>query len=262
MAAGGRRQCADAMCGWRQGRQRGWARPRRGSPCVSAGRTTRPTRWPAADGEPEGLDLRLTNAVLRQAGLAARWQLMPWARQLLSLQDGSLDLMVSASQLPEREAFALWTEPYRPKLGALLALRAPAKPLRHLRELASQPVRIGMIRGTAYPGEFAEAQRSAGFARRLVPLRNLEQGLELLRKGKLDYLIEDPVALQYLVAQQHQPPLAVARWTYRGESRLMLAKRSEQAQPGLLAKLNAAITSLRDSGELRRLVADTVGFDA
>jgi len=221
-----------------------------------------PYQMSGADGQPQGLDLLLTNAVLRQAGLSPSWIRMPWARQLLSLQDGSLDLMVSASQLPEREAYALWTEPYRPKLGALLALRQPARPPQHLRELATQPVRIGMIRGTSYPGEFVEAQRSPGFARRLLPLRHLEQGLELLRKGQLDYLIEDPVAMQYVVAQQGRPPLAVVRWMYRGESRLMLARRSEEAQPGLLARLNAAIASLRDSGELRRLLAGTPGLDA
>lgn len=220
-----------------------------------------PYQMAGADGQPQGLDLLLTNAVLRQAGLAGSWVKMPWARQLLSLQDGSLDLMVSASRTPDREAYALWTEPYRPKQGALLGLRQPARPIQHLRELAQQPVRIGMVRGTAYPGEFVEAQQSPGFARRLVPLRHNEQGLQLLREGRLDYLIEDPVALQYLADLQGGPKFQVLRWLYRGESRLMLAKRSEQAQPGLLARLDAAIISLRDSGELRRLLTSTPGLE-
>ena len=220
-----------------------------------------PYQMAGTDAQPQGLDPLLTNAVLRQAELGASWVRMPWARQLLSLQDGSLDLAVSASQVPEREAYALWTEPYRPERGALMALRRPTQAPRHLRELAQTAVRIGMIRGTAYPGEFVEAQQSPGFARRLLPLRHAGQGLQLLLKGGVNYLIDDPVTLQYLASRSGIPPLVVVRWLYRGESRLMLAKRSEQAKPGLLARLNAAIASLRDSGELRRLLTSTPGLE-
>lgn len=215
-----------------------------------------------AHGGPQGLDVRITEAVLEHAGCAVEWRRMPWARQLLSLQDGSLDLVLSASKLAEREAYALWTEPYRPERGALLALQAPARPLSHLRELAAQPrVRIGMIRGTAFPGEFLEARAQAGFTERLVPLRHVEQGVRLLRQGRIDYLIDDPVPAQHLARAHGMPPLVVVRLLYQGSARLMLAKAALTAHPGLLARLDAGIGQLRDSGALRQHWASVPGLD-
>lgn len=221
-----------------------------------------PYQMPGASGEPEGLDLVLSRAVLRQAGLQARWQRMPWARQLLSLQDGSLDLVLSASKVPDRESYALWTQPYRPENGAPLARRRGDRPPpKHLRELADGGARIGMIRGTGYPGELHEAKQDPRFLRRLLPLRHVEQGLRMLQDGRLDYLIDDPVATNHLAAQLGLPAPVVLRWVYRGESRLMLSRRSEQDFPGLLARLNAAIQILREQGELRRLSAGTPGLE-
>lgn len=221
-----------------------------------------PYQMAAPDGSPQGLDLQIARAVLRQAGLQAQWQRMPWARQLLSLQDGSLDLALSASRVPDREAYALWTQPYRPENGALLARqRGDSPPPQHLRELADSSARIGMIRGTAYPGEFHEARQDPRFLRRLLPLRHVEQGLRMLQDGRLDYLIDDPVATHHLAGQLGLPAPVVLRWVFRGESRLMLSRRTEQEWPGLLARLDAAIAQLREQGELRRLSAGTPGLE-
>lgn len=221
-----------------------------------------PYQMAGTDGNPAGLDLLLARAVLRQAGLQAQWQRMPWARQLLSLQDGSLDLVLSASKVPDREPYALWTEAYRPENSALLARqRGDEPPPKHLRELAEGSARIGMIRGTAYPGEFHEAKQDPRFQRRLLPLRHVEQGLRMLHDGRLDYLIDDPVATHYLAGQLGLPPPVLLRWVFRGESRLMLSRRAEQEQPGLLARLDAAIKQLREQGELRRLSAGTPGLE-
>jgi polar amino acid transport system substrate-binding protein len=205
------------------------------------------------DAQPQGLDIELGNAVLRQAGITPQWQRMPWARQLLSLQDGSLDLMISASTSREREDYALWTLPYRAEDAALMAQRESAQPPRSLRELLGKPVRIGMIRGTSYPGEFESLLREAAFQRQITPVRHNEQGLRMLREGRLDYLIDDPVALRYLAQQDGGPPLQLLLWVYRGASRLMLSKRSEARHPGLLAALDQAILELRSSGQLRPL---------
>jgi polar amino acid transport system substrate-binding protein len=205
--------------------------------------------------QPEGLDIELGNAVLRQAGIRPQWQRMPWARQLLSLQDGSLDLMVSASTSKEREAYALWTQAYRPEDAALVALRAPARPPASLRDLLGKPLRIGMIRGTSYPGEFETLLREPAFQRQIKPVRHNEQGLRMLREGRLDFLIDDPVALQYLAQREGGAALQIVLWVYKGASRLMLSKRSEASHPGLLAALDQAIVQLRASGQLRPLPA-------
>lgn len=205
-------------------------------------------------GRLQGLDIELAERIAQQAGLAVQWTRMPWARQLESLQDGSLDLSLAASRVADREAYALWTQPYRPERAALLALRTSVRSPASLADLRGQ--RIGLIRGTAYPGEFQEALKDPAFVAQLVPLRHGEQGLRMLRAGRLDLLIDDPVTHRHLARRDGLPPLAVVRWVFRGEARLMLCRRTEAARPGLLAALNAAIGTLQANGTLRALMKD------
>lgn len=171
-------------------------------------------RPPRGVGErPQGLDIELAERIAARAGLFIDWQHMPWARQLVALRDGDLDLSLSASRVAEREDFALWTHPYRPERAALLGLSgaAPsASAASDWRALRGQ--RIGLIRGTAYPGEWAEALKLPDFRAQLVPLRHAEQGLRMLRSGRLDLLADDPVTLNALCHELGLPPLQVRHW--------------------------------------------------
>lgn len=199
---------------------------------------------------PQGLDIDLCSAVLQAAGMQPDWQHMPWARQLLALQDGSLELMLNASISEERKAFALWTLPYRSEEAALVALRPPDPQVKGLRDLLGTRARIGVIRGATYPGEMDMLLREPAFQRLLTPVRHMAQGMQMLRQGRLDYLIDEPPVLNHLAQQTGTPALHHVHWVYRGASRLMLAKRSEAAYPGLLAALDQAILHLRSLGRL------------
>lgn len=207
----------------------------------------------APGGWPQGLDIELLGRIASRAGFTVEWRRMPWARQLVALREGSLDLALAASRVAEREPFVLWTHAYRPERAALLALRAPAQALRSLRTLRGR--RIGLIRGSAYPGEWDQALSDPEFRAQIVPLRHAEQGLNMLRAGRLDFLVDDPVALNALCQDLGLPLLAVQRWIWSGDAALMLSRSAEAARPGLLRSLNQAIRSLQSEGALHELLA-------
>jgi polar amino acid transport system substrate-binding protein len=210
----------------------------------------RPPRAPG--GRPQGLDIELAERIAARAGLAIDWRHMPWARQLVALREGSLDVALAASRVAERESYVLWTHAYRPERAALLALQAAAQPYPSLRALRGR--RIGLIRGSAYPGEWDQALADPGFRAQIVPLRHAEQGVNMLRAGRLDFLVDDPVALHALCQDLGLPRLAVQRWIWSGEAALMLSRRIEASHPGLLRRLNQAIRSLQAEGGLRELL--------
>ena len=123
-----------------------------------------------AGGEPGGLDVERLRHWLKAAGQPPpRWLQMPFPRQLLALQTGELDAMLDASQVPEREPFAVWTQPYRAERVDLMALASHSlPPPTSLAALRGQRLRIALVRGSRYPGEFANLVDDPGFAALLV----------------------------------------------------------------------------------------------
>jgi polar amino acid transport system substrate-binding protein len=205
---------------------------------------------------PAGVDIDMASAIATQAGWPLLWRQLPWARQLVLLQNGELDLCLAASPTPERDAYAVFTEPYRDDLTALISLN-PNASIASLEALRDKSVRIGYVRGSVIPGDFETARRDPAFASRLVPVRFSQEGLDLLRKRRIDYLADDWLTVQHLAGEGR---VAQACVLHKGRLHLMLARHAVAAAPQLLTKFNEAIALLRANGRLRQLQRSLAGL--
>lgn len=72
-----------------------------------------PYQFAGAGGEVTGADIVLMRELAAAIGCEVVFKELPWARQLLELENGAIDVVMSASRTPERAEYALFSMPYR-----------------------------------------------------------------------------------------------------------------------------------------------------
>ena len=205
------------------------------------------------DARRPGIDLDIARAALQAAGYRVTFVKLPWARQLKMLESGALDMALSASKSAEREKYAAWTMPYRPESAALMALHSNTATVGSLKELIGHKVRIGLIRDTSYPGEYAQLLAEPQF-RSLLEFTNINlQNLEKLRAGRIDYLIDDPATVQYLAHSNPGAPVRVVLEIMNEGSHFMLSQKTLARDKQLLGRLNTALAAMKKSGAMQKI---------
>ena len=76
-----------------------------------------------ADGQATGIDIEMMRTVAKEVGCRTHFTERPWARILLEIEQGELEVTTSASRNREREAFAHFSRPYREAEVALFVRR-------------------------------------------------------------------------------------------------------------------------------------------
>lgn len=212
-----------------------------------------PYSFHGADGVPTGVDIELIRLIAAEVGCVVRFRELPWARILVEVEQGVVDIASSASMTPERAAFALFSAPYRRTDMGLYARRGEADryPLRGLADVLDRGLRLGYIVGYYYGAEFERLQSHPRFAELADPAVDYANNIRKLINGRIDlYLVEDVgvmgAQLQALglaeAVQRH--PLSLS-----GEAlHFILSRKTIDA--ARLAAIDGAIERLRGDGRL------------
>ncbi|MDR7271580.1 ABC-type amino acid transport substrate-binding protein [Pelomonas saccharophila] len=218
-----------------------------------------PFQRPGPSGSPQGLDVELLELLAVAAGERLQWLRRPWARQMADAAQGELDLIPSATPTPERLSFAEFTQPYRNERVALLGLAGTA-PLHRLAELKGRPVKIGFIRGVAFPVAVRRELEDPELQRLLQPLYANDLTLSALRGHRVDYVIDDPATLLLRAAREPGQALEVVLELAVSPVHLLVSKRVLEARPDLLARLNQGLQRARHQAEWGQVLARYPGL--
>ena len=207
-----------------------------------------PSPGPESDRrDPTGLDIELITLWARAAKVNVEWVRATWARQLLEVQAGTLDVMMSATPSAERRVYADFTESYRHEHLGLVALAGRGLEIKSLQELEGRDVKVGVMRGSAYPPELAEALARPGLQQTLVPMRGDDLTLAALRAGRLTYILGDTISIGAHAAKEPGTPITVAL-AFKGEPvHLLVGRHLLAATPDLMTRLDTALTRVRAS---------------
>lgn len=181
--------------------------------------------WPPyvyeVDGELRGLDYEVAQEVFRRLGLATTWQLMPWKRCLLDLQQGRADAILDVFHSRERDAWmTVAEEPLSHIEFVLFYNRERPHTFTRLEDLAG--LTVGVSAGYLYPNPaFSD---SPLFVREAAASHEANFGK--LQRQRVDLVINDRRAGLYLLEQlglrkviaQH-PPIIGNAPLYLGLSR-------------------------------------------
>ncbi|TWC40114.1 amino acid ABC transporter substrate-binding protein (PAAT family) [Pseudomonas sp. SJZ079] len=149
------------------------------------------------DGTPQGLDVELVDAVLREAGVEYRLRLYPWERVKQMLGRGEVEMAFQFAGTPERKAQYNLVGPIRSGITVFMAShKAVLEDWQQLSDLS--PYVIGQVRGYAYQSQFDQAD-----LQRDTRAQNPRQLVSMLLAGRIDLIVGDRAQLMHFVHEQH-----------------------------------------------------------
>jgi polar amino acid transport system substrate-binding protein len=201
---------------------------------------------------PSGLDWDLAQAIFKEAGCKLLVQPeLPMARRLHLFEHGELDLMMSASDTPERRTYARFTIAYRHETVGLFTRSNLRKQYRHVTSLdvlARDNLSLLAPKIGWYGPVYARVQPALEAAGKLSTFITFRQGLRMLDAGRADLILGDSAALRYEaiahgIAISPLPLVVVSAPVH-----LMLNKNNTRQAD--IDRINAAITRLEHQGVL------------
>ena len=202
-----------------------------------------------------GLDIDSFNAIMAEAKLSFTTAEIPWKTHLHFIKTGKMDVAMGASWSKDREEYAYFSDPYRKETVKLFVKKGNAKniQLHSLSDLVGSKYKIGVESGYYYGTDYEELIKTTDFQTNISEVIDLEENVTLLIKGQLDGFLVDPNTMQSFVKKyQMQGEFeAHSLEIYSTNIFIMLSKKSSDI--GTLNKINMAITTLTDNGELKRI---------
>jgi polar amino acid transport system substrate-binding protein len=220
-----------------------------------------PYQFAGDDGEVTGADIVLMRELAAAIGCDVVFKKLPWARQLLELENGAIDVVMSASWTPQRADYALFSVPYRRAKMAIFVRRGTVSqyPLTALSQVPVIGFRLGVIFGYYYGREFEQLKQSPAFAAYVDPAADYPTNIRKLLHRRIDGLLVDDVAVMLAEARSlgvadrvEQYPLAMAG----DEFHLMFSRRS--VAPDLVTAVDRQLDAMRTRGRIQAILEQFV----
>lgn len=220
-----------------------------------------PYQFAGAGGEVTGADIVLMRELAAAIGCEVVFKELPWARQLLELENGAIDVVMSASRTPERAEYALFSMPYRRAEMAIFVRRGTVAqyPLSALSQIPEIGFRLGVILGYYYGEEFEQLRQDAAFAAYVDPAADYQTNIRKLLHRRIDGLLVDDVAVMLAEARAlgvadrvERHPLAMPG----DEFHMMFSRRS--IAPDLVAAVDRELDAMKARGRIEAILAQFV----
>ena len=229
--------------------------------CNKALKTGWSTMWePLVMGsydKPSGFDKDILQATIDAAGcqLQQAKTIIPWARQLIYIRTGQLDIITGASKTKERIEYAYFTTPYRREFVTLFVM---AEDLHSLEaDSIDDWIQNDVVLGVEYGNFYGEAVRNIlkTYPEKVHEVIKNEQNIQKLLNGRIDgyigYIPAEVVRLNKLGLKRKI--VAVQQFKINtGEVSFMLSKESTSKE--VLEAINQGLLEIRSNGIYDRIL--------
>ncbi len=215
-----------------------------------------PYQYHNKDQQLVGLDFDIFNAIIKDADIQVTFTELPWKRHLQYIKTGHMDMAMGSSHTEEREKTAYFSIPYRTETVNLFVRAGMVDKIKidTLSDLVNTNYLIGIEGGYFYGKEFQQLMITKEFQTHINDVIDLEQNVGMLLKGHIDGFLVDPVTMKafaekYSLQNKFEiHPLKI----YQDDIHIMLSRQTCKVEE--LNKINQAITKLKASGEMSRII--------
>ena len=214
--------------------------------------------WPPYYVEPQGkvdgIDIRIARHVFEQAEVCLHVVKQPSSnRSLTELARGNIDLLLAASYTAEREVYAHYSSPYRQESIRIFWFPKGRKALAKLdlQGLLDAGLKGAFNRGS-YLGIDAELLKRAVDKKQLLPVSNLPQRVTMLRRHRVDFVIEDQNVGLQVFKQDNQLAVEMHPYVVHSNEVSMLFSRKSVNQ-ALVERLSTIIEA--DKAQIAHIIS-------
>lgn len=153
-----------------------------------------------ADGRIGGLNVDLVEQTLARMGCKAQWVELPWARALVELEAGRLDVLPGGFRRPEREPYAFFVADHELSQNRLFVRKADLASTTsagRLADLARPGWRLGVQIGVVYGPEYAELLAQPRFRAQLTQTTARRSLWQMLELGRVDAVLSSEVSARW-----------------------------------------------------------------
>lgn len=215
-----------------------------------------------ADGKLSGLNVELAELTLARMGCRVRWVELPWARALVELEAGRLDLLPGGFRRPEREAFAYFVAQHelsRNRLFVRQADRARVGSATRLGEVPWSGMRLGVQIGVVYGPEYAGLMMQAEFRSRLTQATTRRSLWQMLELGRVDGVLSSEASARWELAQEGLHTRIVATDVALSNEPVYVLVSKQSRDADWAQRYQDANQSLRADGTMARIVRKYFG---
>jgi polar amino acid transport system substrate-binding protein len=208
-----------------------------------------PYQYKDSDGQVTGLDIELSQAIFGNFDYQLALQEMPWKRHLNSIEDGSTDIAASASKTPEREEYALFSDPYRTESAVMYIRKADAGIYKFdsLEDIIGSEFKLAVTRGYYYGEEFGELMKNSEFKKNIREVNDNQLAQRQLSLNRVDGFLEDPIAATLELKEEGLlDKVEILMPVYSDNIYIMFSKKS--VSPDIVKSFNSSLAELRANG--------------
>ena len=204
-----------------------------------------PYQYADEAGEPTGFDIEITKAIFNNMSCDITFKQLPWARGILELKEGRIDIIMHADITMERRTWARFSDPYYTDTMAMFVrIGESAKyPFTSLEEIAGTDFRIGIIRGVYYGDEFEALMKDPTFRKNVhYTLDSVNVRHKMLKLGRLDAILRNVSVSPNLDEGLEKHPLDI----YSSDQHVMFSRKSTDET--LVNKFNTSLQNIVRTG--------------
>jgi polar amino acid transport system substrate-binding protein len=204
---------------------------------------------------PSGSTVDIYLQVLSKLDCELRYSEMPWARALVELREGRIDMLAFAFIRDERQEFAHYSSVkfYSPNILFMRTEDIAKYPLDVLRDVMHHKLRIGTQLQVSYGRDFDELMTDKNFAF-LVETNSDRKALwRMLQLGRIDGVVADQrTGLAELKQMQLNQAIGITEVTISSEaSYFIFSKQTTDSE--FVQAFDLELTKLQQSGALDKI---------
>ena len=215
-----------------------------------------PYAFKDAQGTIQGLHIDVAREALKRLGCEVRLVELPWARAILELERGRLDLLAGAANTKERESFAHFSRPTNSARTVVFLATTPRKhySINRLADILGSDFRLAVRRGASYGDEYDALMGNPEFVKHLTVVTAPQSGMRMIAAGRVDGHLADEVGGLYIVRTLGLTA-AIQRSslvTYKDADHIAFSKATHDA--AFVQRFNDTMRRMMDDGTYRRIL--------
>jgi polar amino acid transport system substrate-binding protein len=207
------------------------------------------------DGRIGGWSVELAQAVLQRMGCSMTLVELPFARALIELREGRIDMLDGAFALPERQVYAHFSTPVARSRNVVFVRNSDRSRLqgKNLADLHQEGWQFGVQTGVAYGPSYTALEKDPSFIakRQVVPLRT--SLWKMLALGRVDVVLADELTARHELGIAKLADRITATDLVISDAAASMAFSKRTTDLAFVQRFNAAFEAMQADGSYDRL---------